>query len=112
VISTTGLRWFDIPSEREARITAKRIGENLCGADKVQYIDRKISEHVSVQDTDDWELIKQMDLSTQYDLAQETQSIFSRLKEYRPQLQGVLDELKDDADFKDIDLCKLAAEKS
>jgi hypothetical protein len=52
VITVLGLRWCDVPHEREARIVSKRTAENLLGAEVVaQYINEKIAEGVTVQDT-------------------------------------------------------------
>jgi len=113
VIRATGLRWFGIPAEREARITAKRVGTELCGAEAVaQYIDLKIKERVTPQNVKDWELIQQMNHLIPYDLQQGKKRIFYRLREYKRDFQEVLDDTKDDPDFKDLDLSLLIGEKS
>ncbi len=105
VIDLTGLTWFDIPIEREARATAKRIAEELFGADQVRhYIDCRIEGGITVQDADNWRLILQMNPSAPYNVADETTAVFQRVKRYRPQLEAILRELKNDEDFKAIDL--------
>lgn len=113
VIGLAGLRWFDIPIEREARAAAKRIAEELFGADQVRlFIDRRIGGSVSAQDAEDWRLIQQMSPSAPYNVADETRAVFQRVKDYRPQLEAILRELRNDEDFKNIDLDMLCESPS
>lgn len=100
-----GLRACDIPSEREARIVAKEVAENLNGADFVrQYIQTKIAERLTEQDATDWECILGLVPSMSYDFATETKRFFPRLRECRAALERVLSALRTDPDFADIDL--------
>jgi hypothetical protein len=105
LINSLGLNWPDIPHEKEARIVAKGIALKVCGPEAVgEYINRKIIESKSAMEAEDWRFSQQADPSTPYDLASETRQLCQRLKLYRPALEGVLREMSDDADFKDIDL--------
>jgi hypothetical protein len=113
VIGLIRLKWFDIPIEREARVAAKRIAEDLFGADQVRlFIDRRIGESVTAEDAEDWKLIQQMDPLVPYNLANETRAVFQRVKYYRPELEAILRELRNDEDFKDIDLDTLCESPS
>lgn len=105
VIDALGLKWSDIPTEREARIVSKRTAENLLGAELVrQYIDTKITDAIDADDAADWGFVQGLVTSTPYDLAGETQLIFQRLKNYRSELGELLQEVKNDSDFKGVDL--------
>jgi len=74
--------WCDVPHEREARLIAKRTVEALFGVDEVEkYIDFRIGERVTEQDSDDWKCVKGLDTSTPYDLAKETKLLFPRLRD-------------------------------
>lgn len=54
-----GLRTCDIPNEREARIVARLVAENLFGVAAVrQYIDAKMAQFVTQQDAADWDCIR------------------------------------------------------
>jgi hypothetical protein len=104
-INVLGLKWSDIPIEREARAVSKQTAESLFGAARVrQYIDTRITEAVNADDAADWRFVQDLVPSTPYDLADETRLIFQRLKTYRPNLKEVLQEVKEDPDFKDVDL--------
>jgi len=101
VIDVLGLRWQDIPHEREARIVAKRVGMRICGADAVnQYIHRRIRENITAEDVEDWRFSQDLDPSIPYDLPTETKRIFQRLKPYRQALEDTLQQMKD-SDFRD-----------
>lgn len=107
VIDITELNWPDIPTEREARIVAKRAGIRLCGADAVkQYIDRRICESITPKNVEDWRFLQQVDPLIPYDLASETKHIFQRLKPYRQHLEKFLDQLRGDVDFKNLNLAE------
>ena len=113
VIGLIRLKWFDIPIEREARVAAKRIAEDLFGADQVRlFIDRRIGESVTAEDAEDWKLIQLMDPLVPYNLANETRAVFQRVKHYRPELEAILRELRNDEDFKDMDLDTLCESPS
>ncbi len=101
----TGISWPDIPTEREARIVAKTIAENLCGSLAVsKYIDRRISENLTVRDVKDWRVIRELDSSSPYDLAQETRNIFRQLRSYKEDLEKALYCMRQDPDFEHLDL--------
>jgi hypothetical protein len=114
VIKTLGLKWSDIPIEREARIVSKRIAENLFGFEPVrQHIDTKISRAVNADDAADWRFVQGLVASNPpQHLTYETRLIFKRLKDHRLDLEKLLHELKDDSDFKDVDLDALFDEPS
>jgi hypothetical protein len=100
-----GLNTSDIPIEREARIIAKRVAEELCGADIVhQYILRKIADCVTTEDFDDWQWIERLDSSTSYDLARETELAFQRQIDFKGELKKRLQERSNDPNFRDVDL--------
>jgi len=105
-LRTMGLRWCDIPHEREARIVSKRIAEQVFGAELVrQYIDDKITKFLTESDADDWECIQGLTASTPYDLARATKLFFPRLKGHRLELQQTLEELQSNCpDFPRVDL--------
>jgi hypothetical protein len=108
-IEELGLRWCDLPHEREARIVSKKVAEKLFGTEAVRsFIDVKIAECLTAADADDWHCIQGLVTSTAYDLASETKLFFPRLRPYRSQLQDVLGHFQsNDADFADIDLVTL-----
>ncbi|MGD0631772.1 MAG: hypothetical protein ABR987_20770 [Terracidiphilus sp.] len=118
---------YEIPTEREARIVSKHIAEELCSPDAVnQYISRRIDEaeyHISPKvgdhdslspeeiqnwqnDLDDWRFIQQLDELTPYDLATGTKLTFHRLTEHQDELEKRLQEFKDRAEFKEVDLSR------
>jgi hypothetical protein len=105
-IESLGIRWCDIPIEREARIVARRTAEGLFRVDRVrQYIDTKADERVTEQDAADWKCIRDLDILVPYDLAAETKLFFQRLKGYRRQIERSIQYLgRDDPDFTDVDL--------
>jgi hypothetical protein len=105
-IAALGLRWCDIPHEREARIVSKRIAEDLFGPDAVKaHIDARIANPITEQDRIDWKCIRELAASTPYDLARETRLFFPRLKEYSGQLQAALAHFqRTDPDFAGVDL--------
>jgi len=105
VINALGLKWSDIPIEREARIVSKRTAENLFGAETVrQYVVSKIAGGVSADDAADWMFVLELVTSAPFDVARETQVIFQRVKASRSNLEELAQELKNDPDFKDLDL--------
>jgi hypothetical protein len=59
VIDALGLKWSDVPMEREARIVSKRVAERLFDAERVaQYIDGKIGQGVNAADATDRTVIR------------------------------------------------------
>ena len=101
----SGIKISDIPTEREARIVAKRVAEDLCGTDVVhQYILRKIADRASIMDVDDWQCIERLESSTPYDLANETVLAFRRQVGMRNELERRLLERSSDPSFNDVDL--------
>ncbi|HEY1755199.1 MAG TPA: hypothetical protein VGG72_07355 [Bryobacteraceae bacterium] len=108
VINALGLRWFDVPHKREARIVSKRVAEKLLGPEVVaEYIKEKIAERVTENDVVDWECIQGLVTSAPYDLARETRLLFSRLRNYREQVERSLKGYGDDPAFSGIDLDRL-----
>jgi hypothetical protein len=105
-VMALGLRWCDIPHEREARIVSKRIAEQIFGAELVrQYIDGKITESVTECDAADWECIRGLATSTTYDLASATKLFFPRLRDHKPELERTLRGFQfEDPDFPRVDL--------
>ncbi|MBZ5699692.1 MAG: hypothetical protein LAN18_14230 [Acidobacteriia bacterium] len=107
VIDALNLKWSNIPTEVEARIVSKCVGECLLGEQRVnQYIDRKIAERITDDDADDWEFIRTLTPSDSVDLASSTQLLFELLKGCRPELEALLRKVKQtgNPDFTDIDL--------
>jgi hypothetical protein len=113
---STGLRVFDIPSEREARVVAKRVAENICGQEAVaEYIEGRVQGATAANDgadLSDWEFVRQLDSSKPYCLAGETKLFFSQFRQYRPQFDAMLQELAGDPDFSAVDLNALCGEDS
>jgi hypothetical protein len=104
VIDTLRLKSADIPIEREARIVSKRAAICLFGAQRVrQYIDRKISERISKDDVADWRFVRTLIHSSSVDLVGGTQLIFEQLRDWRSELENVLQEMRGNPDFSDID---------
>jgi hypothetical protein len=107
VVDALNLNWCDIPTELEARIVSKRVGESLFGEERVsQYIDRKIVERITDNDAADWQGIGTLRPSDSVDLVDRTRQLFERLKGCRPELETVLRKLEQSGnpDFSDIDL--------
>lgn len=85
--------WSDFPAEREARIIAKRVVEELYEKEAVrEYIRSMIRANITPADAKDWQFIEGIDPSVQYNLAEGTMPFVQRhLSE--------LIELSKDADF-------------
>jgi len=101
------LTWKDIPIEREARIVSKRVGVHYFGEKRVQdFIDRRIAARVTESDVADWQFVRGLDPSSSVDVVAETAQLLARLKDYRSELESVLNEKKmaGDPDFIAIDL--------
>jgi hypothetical protein len=94
--------WFDLPNEREARIVAKRIAENLFGRAVVdQHIVKMMASRISEEDAADWEFIQKIDPSRNYDLRQNTIPL---VDEYRQELEKLRTQFAGDADLGAADL--------
>lgn len=105
IIKKLNLTWSDIPIEVEARIVSKRVAERILGRERVRaHIDKKIAENITDADAADWIFVKSLDPAITIDIVSATQSLFSRLKDYRSELEAVLKECKKSADYKDIAL--------
>jgi hypothetical protein len=107
VIVALNLRWADIPIEHESRIISKRVAVLFFGEQQVtKYINQRIKEHVSDSDVADWQFIQTLTPTDSVDLVDDTRKLFQKLKDYRPELEGALREMKkcDPEDFGDIDL--------
>jgi hypothetical protein len=104
-----GLRTCDIPFEREARVVAKMVAEDLFGAAAVhQHIEAKMVEHVTEQDAADWDCIRNLATLAPYDLASETKRFFPTLRRQRSALERALRTLQsEDVVFGDVDLNSL-----
>jgi hypothetical protein len=107
-IAALKLQWADIPIERETRIVSKRMAVDFFGEQSVtEYIDEKIAEGIArndAVDVADLQFIRSLIPSSSVDLANDTQRLFNRLKGYRSELKAILQEMKDDRDFGDLDL--------
>ena len=107
VIVALKLQWTDIPIERETRIVSKRVAVHFFGEKRVtQYIDEKITERISEADVADWQFVLALTPSSSVDLVADTQRLFKRLKGYRPQLEGCLQNARREypQDYNDLDL--------
>lgn len=106
IFNIAELNWpYDVPTEREARIVAKRVAEKLFGTDAVkQYIDRRIGENITFQDAADWRFVRELDSGILYDLAMGTRQIFQRLAPYRLNLESYLHSQLQNPDFRDLSL--------
>ena len=103
VIDALKLNWADIPIEKDARIAAKRVAEDLCGAGRVRdYIHKRIA--APGEDVDDWRFILTLKPSDSVDLVTETKMLFNRLRGYRLEVEKVLQGEKCNPDFADLDL--------
>jgi hypothetical protein len=97
--------WADIPIEREARITQKRIAIKLWGVDKTnQYIERKRLQRITDEDAADWAFVQSIDPEVDFNVCAATPLLFQRVRHYRSELETRLRELVDDPDFDEIDL--------
>jgi len=105
IITKLNLSWSDIPIELDARLVSKRVAEGLFGAKLVcAHIDKKIAEQITEADAAEWTFMKALDPATSVDVASATQSLFWRLKDYRSELEAVLEEVKNSSDYNCITL--------
>lgn len=97
------LDWHSLPIEREARIVAKYVGEELLGEQATMaHIERMEKEHHSPADAKDWAQTKLIDTSQPYDIRSETRELFKRLHPVTQELEKVLDGLRGDPDFANL----------
>lgn len=104
-IEHLGLEWKDIPIEREARIVAKRVCEEVLGNQETSaYIEDRIRNGTLERDIKDWQFIQSIVTNAEraYDIAIETASLFHRIDAIGYQLSNELSSLRDDPDFSDI----------
>lgn len=107
-IATLGLTWSDIPTEREARIVAKRTAEEFWGEAATRaYIERKLKQPVNQRDAKDWAFVQSVDTCAEYDIVGETLRLYQRLEPYRQELTDRLFEVLDDPTFADLSLARL-----
>jgi hypothetical protein len=111
---------YEVPSEHEARIVAKRVARRLCGDEAIdRYLERIIAEASSAAESwtdqarqnaakceiNNLKFVKNLDCDVPYNLADETASAFRRLSEHREHLQNVLEVLRNrGALFEQVDL--------
>lgn len=104
----TNIKWSDIPTELEARIVAKRTGQQLCGIEAVkEHVEVMIAKAVTPDDADDWRFVRDLAVNQPFDLLAQSKLVFRRLRPYRAQIEAALQSARDDSDFKDLDLSGL-----
>ena len=69
-----------------------------------RYLDLKISNSLKPGDIEDLQFSRDVDPSLPYELAGEMKRIFQRLRPYRQHLEASLDEMREDVDYKNLDL--------
>ena len=107
VIKSQDLHWFDIPTEREARIVSIRVAETLFGAAPVrEFMNERVTEAINAGEKADAAFIRGLvgSVSASYDLAGETGRIFQRLEPYRSEFANILERAKENPYFADITL--------
>lgn len=80
------LKLYKIPAERDARVVAKRVAEEVCGTDAVsEYIRQKIFDAQQKKVTDefrDWRWIEKCDSTKPYCLQSETEKALRKMKRF------------------------------
>jgi hypothetical protein len=80
------LKLYKIPAEREARVVAKRVAEELCGVDVVsEYIRQKIldaRQKKAIDEVRDWRWIEQYDSTKMYCLQSETEKAVRKMNRF------------------------------
>jgi hypothetical protein len=80
--------WYDLPTEREARIIAKRVAVNIFGKSRVdEHIGTMARANSSSEDVADWEFIRVLDSNETYDLKAGTVSLVERHRRALEELQ-------------------------
>jgi hypothetical protein len=94
--------WWALPIEKDARIVAKRVAEELHGSEAVdQHIIRKIEERVTDADAEDWNFVRSISPSLIYDIGPDTKSL---VRKYKVDLVQVQHEEREDPDLGALDL--------
>lgn len=97
--------WSDVPTERDARIVAKRVAEKLCGSEYVaQFVDTMLAAAPIESDAADWRFIRSVTSTTLCDLEAETRGLYSRLRDYRNEIESELRALRGDQIFDGVNL--------
>jgi hypothetical protein len=105
---SSGLKMFQIPTETEARIVAKRVAETICGTEDVDdYIESRISENATPEDVEDWRFVRDLVTDRAFNLSVESKQVFRRLLPYREPMEEALDRARGDDDFRNLDLSAL-----
>jgi hypothetical protein len=106
VLQNVGLlQWSDIPTEREARAEAKKIAVTLCGSEAVnEFLEQRAASAKDPVDLADVLFIQGLDASAPYILRDETLKLFGRFKNYRAELESLIDEFRLDPDFEPVQL--------
>jgi hypothetical protein len=96
--------WCDVPIERHAWITSKRVAEAVSGRDSVRkYIDTRIAAAQSFE-LADWKFARELDASQAFDFDAETASFIPRLTAHRTKLEQYLNDLRRDPELTNIEL--------
>ncbi|MFZ1971640.1 MAG: hypothetical protein WAU89_02280 [Candidatus Acidiferrales bacterium] len=95
IIREVKLTWADVPIEVEARIISKRIAEQIFGHKRVTaYIDGRIVARVTEADVTDWIYVRSLDSTISVDLDSGSRLLFTRLRDWRSELQAALQRAK------------------
>ena len=90
--------WYDLPTEREARIIGKRVAVSIFGKSRVDdHIEMMARGNSSTEDSADWEFIRTLDGHETYDPRMATASLVEKHRR-------ALDELQRTTFTKDRDL--------
>ena len=96
--------WCDVPIERDAWTTGKRVAEAVFGAAAVRkYIDTRIAAARSV-DLADWKFVREVDASRSFDFDAEMAAFMPRLSAHRDKLEPYINDLRRDPEPADIEL--------
>jgi hypothetical protein len=111
ICNLLGLKYFDVPTEREAMIVAKHCAEAIHGADRVaQFIQGQVAKASDGKDRENWQFIRTIPSETHYELASETRILYSRLRPYRKEIETLLDEARSFPDYNGIEVDDLFSE--
>jgi hypothetical protein len=89
---------WEIPMERQARLVAKQVAENLYGKESVrQYVSTRINDSVAADDKEvqDWQFVQEIVADDPYNLAAETNRLVQQHKVRLIELQASQDYRKD-----------------
>jgi len=106
-IAKLGLRWCDIPIEREARVVAKRVCEELFGADATaRYIEDRITNGTIRRDIDDWVFIQSIVTANEggYQRAARTGRLYRAIEGSRGDLQETPNLMRAYSEYANLDL--------